>query len=83
MKDLRDLFATDPEVVNAFRRRFNWSEDQTIVTTEEGQALAKEIGAAKYFETSAKTKEGVRELFIAAAKLAWKPRRSFKNCRFL
>ncbi|TPX69806.1 hypothetical protein SpCBS45565_g02152 [Spizellomyces sp. 'palustris'] len=62
-KDLRDN-ATDEERA-AFARRFGWPEMQRPITYEEGVKLAHEIGSAKYFETSAKTKEGVYELFVA------------------
>ncbi|TPX65394.1 hypothetical protein SpCBS45565_g05178 [Spizellomyces sp. 'palustris'] len=53
------------------------------VTYEEGLKLSHEIQAAKYFETSARTGEGVHELFVAAAKLANKPKRKMRQCYFL
>lgn len=36
------------------------------VSYEQGQAVAKEIGAAKYVECSAKTRRGVQEVFDSA-----------------
>ena len=40
-----------------------------MVTTEEGQALADELGM-KFFETSAKMNEGVEEAFFTLARSA-------------
>ncbi|KAI9098102.1 P-loop containing nucleoside triphosphate hydrolase protein [Phlyctochytrium arcticum] len=53
------------------------------ITFEEGLKLANEIGATKYFETSAKSFDGVHELFVAAAKLANKPKRKVRSCSWL
>ncbi|XP_077073807.1 rho-related GTP-binding protein RhoB-like [Siphateles boraxobius] len=41
---------------------------QQPVRTEDGHAMAARIGACDYMECSAKTKEGVREVFEAAAR---------------
>ena len=41
-------------------------EDQRVVSTEEGQALAKEYGLM-FMETSAKTAENVTEAFMESA----------------
>ncbi len=38
-------------------------QDMRNVTIDEGKALAKEIGAVSFFETSAKTGENVNEMF--------------------
>jgi GTPase SAR1 family protein len=42
-----------------------------------------EIGAIKYFECSAKTGEGVEELFNAAAKLAMYPKKHLAKCKMI
>ncbi|KAG4301339.1 hypothetical protein PCANB_002306 [Pneumocystis canis] len=54
---------------------------QRPVTTEEGQTVANRIGAVKYLECSAKTNEGVREVFECATRAAMliKPKKS-KKC---
>ena len=47
------------------------SEIKTEVGTEEGRELARKIGAVDYMECCAKNNEGVKEVFQAAARLAW------------
>ncbi|KAJ3316558.1 GTP-binding protein Rho1 [Blyttiomyces sp. JEL0837] len=66
-KDLRE----DPTVVENLKNRGGGKP----VTPEEGAKAANEIGAKRYFECSAKTGEGVLELFTFAAKLAMKNRK--------
>ncbi|KAI9093742.1 Rho1 GTPase [Phlyctochytrium arcticum] len=68
-----------------FSRRFGWPEDQTPITTGEGVRLAKEIAAVRYFETSAKTKAGMAELFACAGKYAYKQpgHKSMRDCHYL
>ncbi len=39
------------------------------ITTKEGESLAKSLGALRYFETSAKTFEGIETLFFSCASM--------------
>lgn len=48
-------------------RRMLSAQGQTPVTPEQGQSVAKEIGA-KYIECSAKTGSGVQDVFSLALK---------------
>jgi len=60
-KDLR----RDPRVIEELRRT-----NQRPVTHEDGQAIAQKIGAKRYLECSARTGEGVREVFQYATRAA-------------
>jgi GTPase SAR1 family protein len=51
------------------------------VTTEAGKQLAAQIKADAYMECSAKTREGVHDLFILAARLSFKKRDYRKKSR--
>lgn len=59
--DLRD----DPRTIEMLQRT-----SQRPVTTEEGRAVASKIGAVEYFECSARTGQGVNEVFEAATRAA-------------
>lgn len=48
--------------------------EATPVSKAEGEALAKEIKAEGYYETSSKTNEGVTEAFHAAINAAEEPK---------
>jgi len=60
-KDLRK----DPETIQQLGRN-----KQEPITTEEGRDMATNIGAFAFLECSARTKEGVREVFEAANRAA-------------
>uniref|UniRef100_UPI00398F1B29 rho-related GTP-binding protein RhoB n=1 Tax=Pristiophorus japonicus TaxID=55135 RepID=UPI00398F1B29 len=74
-KDLRN----DENVRNELARM-----KQEPVKTEDGRAMAVRIGAYDYLECSAKTKEGVREVFETATRAALqkrpRPSRGCANC---
>lgn len=60
-KDLRG----DPVAIEEMRKR-----SQRFVMEDEGQRIAKEIGARKYLECSSLTGEGVDDVFEAATRAA-------------
>lgn len=69
-RDLRD----DPSVHERIR-----TQNQKLVTTEDALLCAKKIGARNYLECSAKTREGVQEVFEYAARIAL-DRKSHERC---
>eukprot|EP01094_Clydonella_sp_ATCC50884_P029045 TRINITY_DN893_c0_g1_i1.p1 TRINITY_DN893_c0_g1~~TRINITY_DN893_c0_g1_i1.p1 ORF type:complete len:180 (-),score=53.73 TRINITY_DN893_c0_g1_i1:218-757(-) len=56
--DLRDMDMADPH-----------ADGKTLITKEKGQELADEIGAAAYCEVSAKTGQGLANLYETAVKI--------------
>jgi GTPase SAR1 family protein len=59
--DLRDDSSVHERIKN---------QNQQIITTEDALLCAQKIGARNYLECSAKTRQGVREVFEYAAKIA-------------
>ncbi|EIW68214.1 GTP-binding protein rhoA [Tremella mesenterica] len=66
-KDLR----RDPKTLDTLSRM-----GQQPISTEEGRAIAQKIGAQSYVECSAKTGEGVREVFQTATRYALMSKKS-------
>ncbi|CAF1011661.1 unnamed protein product [Adineta steineri] len=71
-KDLR----TDIQTITKLKH-----EGEKPMTTETGKQLAAQIKADAYMECSAKTREGVQELFVHAARLSLKKRTHYKKYR--
>jgi small GTP-binding protein len=70
---------TDPQTIAKLK-----AQNEKPVTTETGKQLAAQIKADAYMECSAKTREGVQDLFILAARLSFKkhtPKASRYACR--
>ncbi|GKZ74951.1 GTP-binding protein Rho1, partial [Aspergillus niger] len=70
----------DPKTIEELHKT-----SQKPVTPEQGEEVRKKIGAYKYLECSARTNEGVREVFEAAtrAALLTKTHKSKKKCTIL
>ncbi len=78
-QDLRD----DPETISHLAER-----GVSLVTPEEGDAMAKEVGAVKYLECSALTQEGLKTVFEEAIRafnqeVATFSHKKHKNCTLL
>jgi len=56
--------------------------NKTPVATVEGQELGRSIKAHRYVECSAKTRDGVEDVFQGAAKAALSPSRPKRHRRF-
>ena len=70
-KDLRK----DPRTIEELAKN-----RQKPVSKEEGNAVARQIGAYKYMQCSAKLGEGVKELFTEAARAALHHRSHKQGC---
>ena len=58
--------------------------NQDVVKSEDGRVMADRIAAHSYLECSAKTKEGVREVFETAARAALQfKRKEHRRCKIL
>ncbi len=68
-KDLR----TDPVIKQQLAH-----DKQSIVSPEEGRSMAERVGAWSYLECSAKTREGVREVFDNATRAALQKKKGKK-----
>uniref|UniRef100_A0A1I7ZKL9 Ras-like GTP-binding protein Rho1 n=1 Tax=Steinernema glaseri TaxID=37863 RepID=A0A1I7ZKL9_9BILA len=74
-KDLRN----DPQTLRELAKM-----KQEPVRPEQGRAVAEQIGAFDYIECSAKTKDGIREVFEKATQAAlMQKRKKKKNCVIL
>lgn len=69
-KDLRNDEATKRELAKM---------KQEPVRSEEGRTMAEKIGAFAYLECSAKTKDGVREVFETATRAALQVKKKKKR----
>ena len=58
-------FRNDPATKQALAR-----EKQSIIKPDEGRLMSEKVGAYGYLECSAKTREGVREVFTMATRAA-------------
>lgn len=73
----------DLRVDEATRKELR-KRDQEPVKTEEGRATVDRIGAYAFLECSAKTKDGVKEIFETAARAALETPRTNKTfCNLL
>lgn len=73
-KDLR----TDPQTIEKLK-----ADGERPISIDMGKQLATEIHADAYMECSAKTREGIQDLFIQAARLSLRKstrRRSRRSC---
>uniref|UniRef100_A0A7S1KNB2 Uncharacterized protein n=1 Tax=Percolomonas cosmopolitus TaxID=63605 RepID=A0A7S1KNB2_9EUKA len=68
--DLRE----DPEVAKELAEN-----DERPITTDVGQAAAKEIGAVAYFECSAKTQKGLKQVFEGCIRAVLQPESNGKK----
>ena len=67
---------TDPRTITKLR-----AQGEKPVSNETGKQLVAQIKADAYVECSAKTREGIQDLFILAARLSFKKRDQRKKHR--
>ena len=70
-KDLR----TDPQTIARLKQ-----DGERPISTEVGKQIAAEIKADAYMECSAKTRDGVQDVFVHAARLSLR-KRSVRKAR--
>ena len=68
----------DEKLVNKYK-----SENINFLKTEDGEIMAKRIGAYAFRECSSKTREGVREVFECAARASLLDKSSKKKSKHL
>lgn len=56
------------------------SQGQSMITTEQGNELAKKLKAVKYMECSAKTQAGLKDVFDEAVKTVLLPQKKKSRC---
>jgi Ras family protein A len=67
---------TDPKIIARLKQ-----QGERPVSTEVGKQIAAQIKADGYMECSAKTRDGIHDLFILAARLSFKKRSNHKKNR--
>ena len=65
------LIATKKDLRSDAATKANLARDKlSVIQYDQGKAMADKVGASAYHECSAKTREGVREVFDAATRAA-------------
>lgn len=79
------LVATKKDLRNDPATKANLARDKLdVIRFEQGRVMSEKVGADSYLECSAKTREGVREVFDAATRAALSKRnRKRKVCTLL
>mmetsp|Transcript_29650 Transcript_29650/g.41729 ORF Transcript_29650/g.41729 Transcript_29650/m.41729 type:complete len:194 (+) Transcript_29650:52-633(+) len=66
---------SDPNEVEKLK-----AQGQSPISTEQGNELAKKLKAIKYMECSAKTQEGLKDVFDEAVRAVLRPAKKKKGC---
>ena len=79
------LIATKKDLRNDPATKSNLARDKLeVIRSELGRVMSEKVGAYSYLECSAKTREGVREVFDAATRAALSKRsKRGKGCTLL